>query len=207
MTDEMNFSFDSMNDVQAHTGQRVIPDSGDYNVMISDIKMESNSKNNGHNIIVTYSIVDGEYAGSELKEWLAVINPNDTAQGIAQSKLKAIYLVTKKVSAKHYRELNGTLLRIRVLKKENTYTDNNGNQRDGFNNEVVMYMDTSGRNSDGKEVAAYAGPTVVAKSAKANSGSSNKNSNASNSGNSNSNSDSKSGFDPNSDNDDDDIPF
>lgn len=200
---DMNFSFNSMGDVKAHTGQRVVPDSGDYNVMLSDITMDSNRAGDGHNIIVTYSILDGDFAGSELKEWLAVINKNETAQNIAQSKLKAIYLVTGKTSAKSFTELAGTVLRIRVLKKPNKYIDNNGNEREGHNNEVAMYMDTNGRNPEGKDVAPYNGPAIVAAS-----GNSKKN----NAGNQSSNSVKGDSYgSPNvsksDDNYDDEIPF
>lgn len=202
---DMNFGFNDMGDVDAHTGgSRQVPDSGDYNVMISDIEMQSNRAGNGHNIVVTYSIVDGDYAGTEVKEWLAVINKNDTAQNIAQSKLKAIYLVTGKTSARSFTELNGAILRVRLYKKENRYQDSNGNWRDGFNNEVVTYMDTQGRNPQGKEVPAYTGPDVhgASKSQKTATASTS----SGNSSNQTHNGGQSSGFDGYG-NDDDDIPF
>lgn len=158
---DMNFGYSSVEDKQAHTGGRVVPDSGDYNVMISEIEMKSNKQGNGHNIEVTYSILDGDFAGSELKEWLAVINKNETAQNIAQSKLKSIFIVTGNTSAQSFTELQGAVLRVRVYKKEHTYVDDNGNERDGYNTEIVMYLDTEGKNANGKEVPVYSGPAVM----------------------------------------------
>lgn len=165
---DMNFGYNNVEDKQTHTGARAVPDSGDYNVMISDIQMESNSRQDGHNIVVTYSILDGDYAGSEVKEWLAVINKSDTAQNIAQSKLKSIYITTGKTSASSFTELQGAVLRIRLYKKEHQWTDNDGNSRDGYNTEVAMYMDTDGNNANGKEVPQYSGPAVIASKGKSN---------------------------------------
>lgn len=160
MTD-MNFGFNDMDDVNAHSGVRVTPDSGDYNVMISSIEMVSNSAKNGHNIHVKYSILDGDYAGSEIQEWLAVVNKSETAENIAKSKLKAIYIVTDKKNATGFTDLMGAVLRIRVYKKTRNYTDDRGNEREGFNTEVAMYMSSAGLDINGKEVAPYSGPAVM----------------------------------------------
>lgn len=193
---DMNFGYNSVEDKQTHTGSRAVPDSGDYNVMISDITMESNNNKDGHNIIVTYSILDGDFAGSEVKEWLAVINKNETAQNIAQSKLKSIYIVTQNTSAQSFTDLQGAVLRIRIHKKERSWVDDNGNERDGYNTEVAIYMDSEGNNATGKPVPAYSGPAVIA--AKGNRNSQNRRPNVSN----------NSSVNRNQDNDDDDeIPF
>lgn len=159
---DMNFGFNDLNDVNAHTGSRIVPDSGDYNVMISDIALESSKSGSGHNIHVKYSILDGDFAGSEIHEYLAVVNNNETAVNIARSKLKALYLVSGKTSSTNFTDLQGSVIRIRVFKKEATYTGNDGIQRNTFNTEVAMYMDSQGRNSQGKEVPPYTGPAVVA---------------------------------------------
>lgn len=158
---DMNFGYNEVEDKQTHTGGRIVPDSGDYNVMISEIEMKSNKAGNGHNIQVTYSILDGDFAGSEIPEWLAVINKNETAQNIAQSKLKSIYIVTGNTGAGSFTELQGAVLRIRVFKKEHQFRDDNGNLRDGYNTEVAMYLDSEGKNANGKEVPVYSGPAII----------------------------------------------
>lgn len=166
----MNFGYNALDDVDAHTGGgRVVPDSGDYNVMISSIGMESSAKG-GHNIVVKYSILDGDFAGTEITEWLPVVCASETAQNIALSKLKAMYVVTNKTKAKMFQELEGALLRIRILKKEAQFTNSNGELVDTFNSDVNMYISTKGLDPNGKEVPDYSGPAIIPMKKKATGG-------------------------------------
>lgn len=145
-----NFNMNEMGDVKAHTGSRVIPDAGDYNVVISDAELQTNNNNNGTNIFMEYTILDGNFAGSTVKEWLAVVNNSERAQIIARSKLQAIRVVTKSEAEGNVSALKNKSLRLRLNKTEGSY-----NGRTVYNSDVVMYMDSTGRNAEGKEVAAF----------------------------------------------------
>lgn len=151
-----NFNMNEMGDVKAHTGSRVVPDAGDYNVVVSDAELETNKSGNGTNVLMEYTILDGNFAGSTVKEWLAVVNNSEQAQNIARSKLQAIRVVTKSEAEGYVSALKNKSLRLRLNKTEGSY-----NGRTVYNSDVVMYMDSTGRNAEGKEVTAFV-PTEVA---------------------------------------------
>jgi hypothetical protein len=149
------FSFRDTEGHNPHTGNRSIPDDGDYSVMISKADLGDNKSRTGLNLALEYTILAGEYSGSVLKEWLSVVNNNETAQNIARSKAEAIRRVTKLSQDSDIDALVGKNMIVRVKKEPNEYVDNNGNKRTGYNAVPVMYMDLNRTNAEGKPVAQF----------------------------------------------------
>lgn len=139
--------------VESHTGLKKGLVSGDYAVMISKAEVETNKRNNGDNVVMEYSVLAGEFAGSEAKEWLAVTNPSDVAQGIARSKLMALFDVTK---TNDIPALVGKNIMIRMVVTENgTYVDNKGETRPSYDRNVANYMTMDMKDAKGNDVAPF----------------------------------------------------
>lgn len=193
-----------MNDIDgdAFGGQRVIPDAGDYNVMISAASLEPNKQRNGSNAVIAYSIIDGPFQGSEKTEYLSVIHKSADAQRISRSRLKAIQTVTGLLAEGkgEISDLVGRSLRIRMSKEPHQFTNTQGQVVKTYQNDVVNYMTTDGEDANGKKV-----PAFVVQTASANESTGNQNtggsSSSSNSGSSQSNQGSGSS------DMDDEIPF
>lgn len=153
----MSFNMNELNDPEVghYTGGRVIAEPGDHNVMISEASIERNKKNNGDNLVMKYTILDGVSSGVEVTEYLAVVHENDTAQSIARSRLKTIRDIVKAQKAADIKALEGKQLRIRVIHEKNEYVDRNGNKRTGTNAQVANYADTKGLDVNGKPLPAF----------------------------------------------------
>lgn len=152
----MSFGFSNTEGVKPHTGNRSVPDDGDYHVMISKSVLEPSKKGKGgENIVLEYTILAGTFAGAVVKEWLSVINASDTAQNIARAKAEALRVICKLSSTQGSDDLLGKELIIRSKKEPNEYVDNTGTKRTGYNATVVNYMTTDRRDAEGKEVPAF----------------------------------------------------
>lgn len=141
------------NDVYTGGGQRKL-EAGDYPVMISKAVEQASKKGGGQNAVMEYTVLDGEFTGEVIKEWLPVVNANDVAQGIARSKVNAISTITN-INSGGIDAFVGAELIIRVNKEPNEYIDRNGEKRKGFNNNIVNYMTMDMKNAEGKDVAPF----------------------------------------------------
>ena len=179
------FNMADLEGVKAHTGTRVTPEAGDYVVMISRASVENGKVAGNMNAAMEYTILsDGPFNGAVVKEWLAIVNKSEQAQNIARSKLRAIQIVSKSQNVQSVDELVGKQIIIRINKEANQYIDNNGNQRTGYQNNVVNYMDLKRQDSDGKEVAPFVAVAQTQQNAQANGFSSVRNPGAQSSGSS-----------------------
>jgi hypothetical protein len=149
------FSFKDTEGHNPHTGTRTVPDDGDHTVMISKSSLDPSKKGNGLNLALEYTVLSGAFSGSILKEWLSVVNTNETAQNIARSKAEAIRRVAKLPQDADVDALVGKNIIVRTKKEANEYVDNNGVKRTGYNAIPVMYMDLNRQNPEGKVVAAF----------------------------------------------------
>lgn len=164
----MGFSFRDTEGQQAHTGSRRLPDEGDYRVMISKSDLEDGKKNNGSvNLVMEYTIVGGTFAGTVLKQWLAVVNSSETAQNIARGRAEAIRIVTKLPQNSEVTDLVGREMIVRVIHETNEYLDRNGTKRVGKNAVPDNYMTLDGKNAAGAVVPAFV-PSVKQEEPKTN---------------------------------------
>lgn len=171
------FSFDEVKDTKASlgSGARKLVDRGDYNVLITKSDTADNSKGTGKNVAMEYNILDGDFSGTDLKEWLAVVNSSETAQGIAREKIKALFDVTEVRTGSD--DLVGHTIRVRIDHEANEWTNKNtGKTMKGHNAVITHYMTPDGKNAAGDLVPAFTGqpksPETTANEGTANSSSS-----------------------------------
>ena len=136
-------------------GGSVKPDAGDYTVMISKSDTSANAKGNGTNIAMEYTVLDGQFQGTVLKEWLAVVNPSAQSQEIARSKLKALQVVSNSQNERRPEALTGKTIIIRITKEPHQFVNDRGTKVNTFNNNVINYMNLKRVNAAGKEVPAF----------------------------------------------------
>lgn len=74
--------------VRAFGVSTVLP-AGNYNAKCVETEMKETNAG-GHMIVAKFSVVDGDYAGCEVKEMFNVVNKNETAVRIGLSKIKAV---------------------------------------------------------------------------------------------------------------------
>jgi len=162
-----DFNMHDLDGTEAYGGTKVLPDSGDYNLMISGAVTEGNKGANGTNAVMTYSILDGTFQGYEQKEWLPVVNKSDDAQRIARERLKAIQVVTKSEGQSEIGSLVGKTLRARFIKAPHQFIDKTtGQTRNTFQISIVNYMDMNNKNARGEPVVAFVAGSEPAKASK-----------------------------------------
>jgi len=67
-------------------GWRALP-TGSYRAAVTKSTLAENSKGTGQVLTLFLSILDGDDAGTELRDYLSVVHKNETAQRISQEKL------------------------------------------------------------------------------------------------------------------------
>jgi len=158
------FNMHELDQNEAFGGTKVLPDSGDYNLMISAAATEINKNANGTNAVMAYTVLDGPFQGYEHKEWLAVINKSAEAQRIARERLKAIQIVTKSQGQEEIGSLVGKTMRARFIKAPHQFIDKTtGQTRNSFNITISNYMDMNNKNARGEPVAVFVPALEVAK--------------------------------------------
>lgn len=86
----------------------------DYLAVITDSEMKDTKKGDGKYLLLTYEVVEGEFAGRKIFETLNLINSNQTAVEIAQRALSAVCRATGVLHPKDSSELHGKPLVISV---------------------------------------------------------------------------------------------
>lgn len=137
-----------------YTGQRKQLDAGDYPVMISKSVEAAGKKQGSTNAVMEYTILDGEFSGEVVKEWLPIINDSEVAQSIARAKIGAISAITG-VTSGGIDGLQGSELMIRVQKEPNEYINRNGQTVKGSNAVVANYMTMQMKDAEGKDVSPF----------------------------------------------------
>jgi len=143
------------------SGGSVRPDAGDYKVMISKAGMASNKNKDGENLALEYTVLDGNFTGSILKQWLSVRNKNKQTVEIALGVLSAISAVTK-YKGSDPEGLVGKSLTIRINKEPHEFVNDKGLRVNTFNNNVTMHMTLDHKNAKGDVVPAFI-PSITSK--------------------------------------------
>lgn len=160
-----------------YTGKKkVVIAPGRYEAIIVASKLVDNKAKNGKNLVLTHQIIKGEYKDEEIKEWLAVVNPNVDAQNIAQAKkarLGIILLGTKNPDDSDF-FLCKHSKRVHVIETDtepNSYKNKTtGETVDSVNNIIKNYHPVNGTFKELKDVVEKGGvlPPVIAHSTIAN---------------------------------------
>lgn len=86
----------------------------DYLAVITDSEMKDTKKGDGKYLLLTYEVVEGDFAGRKIFETLNLVNSNQTAVEIAQRALSAVCRATGVLHPKDSSELHGKPLVISV---------------------------------------------------------------------------------------------
>lgn len=87
---------------------------GEYSAIIAASEMKATKSGTGQYLQLTYDIIEGQYKGRKIFENLNLVNPNSTAQEIAQRALSAICRAVNVMHPKESEELHDKPLIIKV---------------------------------------------------------------------------------------------
>src|SRR5687768_5174178 len=79
---------------------------GKYNAAIVESTVDDNSSKNGKVLKLTWQVIEGSYAGSQVWQNINLTNPNAKAQEIGQRELAAIREATGRTHVKASEELH-----------------------------------------------------------------------------------------------------
>lgn len=150
----MGFNISEAQGSGVYTGRKKQLEEGDYPVMISKAVEAAGKKDGTTNAVMEYTIIDGDFSGEVVKEWLSIVNNSEIAQQIARSKVNAISSVTG-VTDGGIDAFQGAEMIIRVHKEPNEYINRNGDKVKGFNAVVANYMTLQMKDAEGKDVAPF----------------------------------------------------
>jgi len=126
--------------LQESGGWQSLPE-GEYRVMITDSKLKPNSKGTGDVLTLFLQVLDGDGAGTEIRDYLSVRHQNETAQRIAQQTLKQIASAIGLVGVLSDSDvLHGIPLRAAITQVE---ADSGYGDADGMQNRVAGYSAAS----------------------------------------------------------------
>ena len=92
MADLSTYNIDP--DVEESTGEFIVIPEGKYKAVILSDDLSDNKAGTGKLLTLIVQVIDGKFAGHELKDRLNIVNQSTTAQRIAQGTLKRICNVT-----------------------------------------------------------------------------------------------------------------
>lgn len=138
-----------LDDVDVNTGSRETADDGDYNFMIEEAKFgpTKNGKGTGYNTKLT--MLDGQYQGTNVYNYINVSNQNSTAESIGRAQLKTIMTI---LGIEDSDEMEGKMIRGRVVGELADYVKRDGDKTKIVNLRVVLFMSTDGKNAKGEAV-------------------------------------------------------
>jgi len=113
------------NTINPNTAFEPLP-AGWYNVMITDSEMKQTKAGTGYYLQLTLQVLDGQYANRKLFERLNLVNPNPTAQEIAQQTLSAICHATGVLQITDSVQLHNKPMAVKTtVKHDEQYGDKN----------------------------------------------------------------------------------
>ncbi len=139
-----------------YTPKKVIAP-GKYKALITQCDYTPNKLKNGFNLIPTFQIVEGEYQGEEITQYLSIKNPSKQAQDIAVAKKARLGVILCGTPNPADTDLLlNKLLIIETDTEANNYTNKEGVEVKGTNNIIKQYHPKAGEFKDlvqGKKVS------------------------------------------------------
>lgn len=118
-----------------------MPPPGDHKMIVTEADLEPNKKQNGHNVVIAFQVVDGPHAGKDIKRWYAIDHPNPKAVEIAKQHLANIGKAIGVNSIKGVSDLE-KLKNKQFIGRIATQYDKESGQERGV--EIINYADTKG---------------------------------------------------------------
>jgi hypothetical protein len=104
---------------------------GEYRVQILQSEMRATKAGTGRMLWLDMEVLDGEHKGRHLYDQLNLINPNPTAEEIAQRTLSAICHATGRLEVSDSDELHFAPMLAKVVVKPNGYNEIKGYKATG----------------------------------------------------------------------------
>lgn len=143
-----------VNDYEERTEWTPMPE-GEYDAIIIDSEFKANSKGTGQYLLVTIEVTKGDYAGRQLKEYLNLVNPSQTAVKIAEDKMKEIGRAVGLENVSNSTQVHNRPFVIKVKVEEaKPYTDKDGNERTGSPQNKITSFKKSAFPGEGSAPAA-----------------------------------------------------
>ena len=116
--------------------QEPIPN-GTYKVVASSAHRKHNKNNTGWYWEIVFTVIEGAYEGRAVTHRFNMANPNDDAVAIGRSHMKRYLESIGNLEPRDEEALCNIAVFITVACKKNTYTNRNGKQVEGINNEIT----------------------------------------------------------------------
>jgi len=127
---QLGGTFDATQVEPASTYEALPP--GNYKVQIVQSELMETKAGDGQYLWLEMDILDGPHQGRKLWDRLNLVNPNQTAQEIAQRQLSAICHATGQLSVQDSEDLHFKPLLARVKVKQRKDTGENVNEINGY---------------------------------------------------------------------------
>jgi len=98
---------------------QVLPE-GEYTVIVTEseiVPIKSQMQEGGKQLQLTYKVIEGQYAGSEVKEWLGLYSTNPKGRNMGERKWSAVCNAVGKQRISDSREVHDIPLKIKVKVK------------------------------------------------------------------------------------------
>jgi hypothetical protein len=116
--------------------QEPIPN-GSYKAVATSAVRKHNKNNTGWFWELVFTVIEGQYEGRTVTHRFNMANPNDEAVAIGRSHMKRYLDAIGNLEPKDEDALCNIAVVITVSCKKNTYTNRNGKQVEGINNEIT----------------------------------------------------------------------
>jgi hypothetical protein len=111
---------------------------GKYKSVAIKAEKKNNKAGTGWYWELTFSVLEGEYAGREVIHRFNIVNDNDAAAGIGRSQMKRFLDCIGNNNPKNEDDMLDIPLLIEVKCKESTFIDKSGQTRETINNEITQ---------------------------------------------------------------------
>ena len=122
--------------------QEPIPN-GRYRAAATSAAKKPNKKKDGWFWEFTFSIIEGEYEGRTVACRFNLANPNEQAVAIGRSQMKRYLEAIGNVEPNDENEMLNIAVWITVICKKSSYSNREGKQVDGINNEITQIESAS----------------------------------------------------------------
>ena len=116
--------------------QEPIPN-GTYKVVATSATRKHNKNNTGWFWELVFTVIEGQYEGRTVTHRFNMANPNDEAVAIGRSHMKRYLDAIGNLEPRDENALCNIAVFITVVCKKSTYTNRNGKQVEGINNEIT----------------------------------------------------------------------
>lgn len=129
----------NINETRAFSGTIQTLPAGTYNVEIVKQEERPYQNSQGTRLVLTYSVLDGNFAGSLIQDSLNLGHSSEKARQFAQMRLKAIAVSCGKQTIYDTEELNGIPFAVRLKVSQ----DQNGKERNEVDDYSAIQSGTS----------------------------------------------------------------